>query len=217
MREQAKRMRIRDYVAITVNGNFVIGRITAKSDSTTGSVVKIKSNNGKSYSVSADAVMKATKKEYEEATEEAKEEVVEYIYGEDTERVSSLASSKEPVLVGSETEEAKEEAKEEAEGSMPSIMRKYRKLYITTNSVGGKKKLDCGDEVAEALRDFISIEDVYKITQLILNQADGEEPISVEDLKEKYSHLNNGQIRMCLGNRIRGMLKKYGLTLDQVL
>lgn len=65
-------------------------------------------------------------------------------------------------------------------------------LYISTS---GKKSLDNGDEVAIMLRGK-TLDEVYQITSDWVG-------ISVEELIERYKHLNAGQQRMNLGNRLR--------------
>jgi hypothetical protein len=60
-------------------------------------------------------------------------------------------------------------------------------------------KIDIGDEVAVLLRDK-TLDEVYNIAAEVVN-------VTVESLKEKYKHLNAGQQRMNLGNRIRNWPK----------
>lgn len=60
---------------------------------------------------------------------------------------------------------------------------------------------DVGDEVALLLRGCESLDDVYKVGSKYLEQQ-------VADLKAKYAHLNPGQQRMVIGNRMRAEAKK---------
>ena len=60
---------------------------------------------------------------------------------------------------------------------------------------------DIGDEVALLLRQCESLDDVYRAGAKFLEQQ-------VEDLKKKYAHLNPGQQRMVIGNRMRAEAKK---------
>lgn len=60
---------------------------------------------------------------------------------------------------------------------------------------------DIGDEVAMRLRACETLDDVYKVGAEFLEQQ-------VADLKAKYAHLNPGQQRMVIGNRMRAEAKK---------
>lgn len=60
---------------------------------------------------------------------------------------------------------------------------------------------DVGDPVAVMLREAKSLDDVYRIGGAYLE-------VQVADLKKKYEHLNPGQQRMNIGNRMRGKWKK---------
>lgn len=77
-------------------------------------------------------------------------------------------------------------------------LREARKHYVKTKE-GKKTHIDCGDELAAQLRN-LSLEDVYQFASSIL-------VVDVAELKAKYGHLNNGQQRMNLGNRLRYFLK----------
>lgn len=59
----------------------------------------------------------------------------------------------------------------------------------------GRKSFDTGDSIATKLRGK-TLEEVYAIAAKGLGE-------SIKDLAAKYSHLNPGQQRMCLGNRLR--------------
>lgn len=72
--------------------------------------------------------------------------------------------------------------------------------YQTCTAHSGRKSKDNGDKTAELLRGK-SLEECYAIASEILE-------ISVEVLVERYSHLNNGQQRMCLGNKMRGVVSR---------
>ena len=60
---------------------------------------------------------------------------------------------------------------------------------------------DVGDKTANLLRGAKGSEDLYRIGAKILG-------CSAAELEGKYGHLNPGQIRMNIGNRIRAKLKK---------
>lgn len=63
-------------------------------------------------------------------------------------------------------------------------------------TVGGRRTLDCADEIAARLRGK-SIEEVYAWAAEVLE-------CSEDALRKQYGHLNLGMQRMNLGNRIRG-------------
>lgn len=60
---------------------------------------------------------------------------------------------------------------------------------------------DVGDEIATRLRECGDLESVYRCAAEYLREP-------VEALKKKYAHLNPGQQRMNLGNRMRAKWKK---------
>ena len=76
----------------------------------------------------------------------------------------------------------------------------YRSTLQTVLTATGNKSLDNGVAIAQMLRGA-DLETVYKIGSKELG-------VSVEDLKKKYSLLNPGQQRMCIGNRVRGAIRK---------
>lgn len=59
----------------------------------------------------------------------------------------------------------------------------------------GRASFDTNDAVAEQLRGK-DLAEVYAIAAPMLGE-------SIKALKARYSHLNNGQQRMCIGNRLR--------------
>ena len=65
---------------------------------------------------------------------------------------------------------------------------------------GDKKSYDNGDEIAQFLRPRALI-DVYVSAACLLRE-------DVVFLRQRYAHLNPGQQRMNLGNRIRGAARK---------
>jgi len=71
----------------------------------------------------------------------------------------------------------------------------YRDQYVKTRLEDGRRRVDSGDAVAVALRGA-DIEQVYNIVSTALG-------VSGEELRARYSHLNIGQQRMNLGNRLR--------------
>ncbi len=65
----------------------------------------------------------------------------------------------------------------------------------THRASSGRKSVDNGDNIALMLRGK-SLDEVYTISSDILK-------IPEQQLRAKYNHLNAGQQRMCLGNRLR--------------
>ena len=88
---------------------------------------------------------------------------------------------------------------DEAEIEPPlTKIRKYQ--YEVCLSASGKKSKDNADEVAVMLRGK-TLDEVYEIAESWLI-------ISAEELKARYVHLNAGQQRMNVGNRLRACIKK---------
>lgn len=83
-------------------------------------------------------------------------------------------------------------------------LREARKHYVTT-TVGSKASVNCGDELATLLAPL----DHVQVAELASYFAD-------EDLLARYAHLNNGQVRMNSGNRLRAMVKRGDVTMDDV-
>ena len=89
--------------------------------------------------------------------------------------------------------EAEKPTRPAGQSNLACTIRNHRNRYAVALHPNGKKTQNNGDPIA----------------QLLL-------PISLEDLKAfgatslggSYDHLNPGHARMCLGNRIRGELKK---------
>lgn len=77
-----------------------------------------------------------------------------------------------------------------------TIIRPDTDNYVKTHSASGSASLNNGDSVAKAL-DGATIDEVKVIAG----------NMGVDDVN-KYDHLNVGQRRMNLGNRIRGIINK---------
>ena len=76
----------------------------------------------------------------------------------------------------------------------------YRATLQKTTTATGNKSYDNGDTVALLLRGA-DLETVYQIGARELG-------VTVTELKTKYAHLNPGQQRMNVGNRVRAATKK---------
>lgn len=102
-----------------------------------------------------------------------------------------------PVLPGADDEGDEPAAKTLPKSGFfnPAI----RARYLTTREPG-LVAVDCNDQVANLLRGK-ELDETYTIAAKTLGEAE-----SV--LRAKYAHLNPGQQRMNLGNRIRGVYKK---------
>lgn len=74
--------------------------------------------------------------------------------------------------------------------------------YVTSPEIrtaSGRPSIDVGDRAAALLRGK-SLEEVYEIAGEVLQE-------SISELQSRYEHLNPGMQRMCLGNRIRAVMK----------
>ncbi|WP_373081969.1 hypothetical protein [Zhongshania sp.] len=92
---------------------------------------------------------------------------------------------------------------EVVEGSSFDALKGAREGYVKTKIGTGKEAksaIDNGDNVAETLREM-HLEEVYSHVAKTLG-------VTAKSLKERYGHLNAGQQRMNLGNRLRGFLRK---------
>ena len=77
-----------------------------------------------------------------------------------------------------------------------------RSVHIKTES--GRYAVDNDDETAQALRG-LSLDEVYAVVSRCLTALN--RPITEEQLRDKYTHLNAGLQRMAAGNLLRGRLK----------
>lgn len=75
-----------------------------------------------------------------------------------------------------------------------------RVRYSKTKRPSGSASADCADSIARALRDYEPLE-VAQLCDKVFN-------LPANTTSMKYAHLNNGQIRMNSGNRIRAYWKK---------
>lgn len=96
--------------------------------------------------------------------------------------------------------EAGEEPMESDEPEVADMATQLRKYASNYKRRG--KSLDCDDPVARELAALGGdLEAIYKL-------AAKEMGVTIKSLKERYSHLNLGQQRMNLGNRIRYVRKQ---------
>ena len=97
---------------------------------------------------------------------------------------------------------------ETAKPNMAEQLKEARKRYTVSKSAKGTTSAHNGDDVATLLAEC-SPEDVCSTAEKLAGMEPGE-------LATKYSHLNPGQVRMTSGNRIRAMVKKEIVTVDDV-
>lgn len=83
---------------------------------------------------------------------------------------------------------------------MAEALRKARSRYQKTHRPMGGASADCGDQIAKELREY-EPDEVARLADAVLGVAAGTH-------FAKYGHLNNGQIRMNSGNRIRAYYKQ---------
>jgi hypothetical protein len=72
--------------------------------------------------------------------------------------------------------------------------------YQKAKSASGSVSLNNGDRVATAMSG-LTLDEAYELAAEV-------SATDIDDLRAKYAHLNIGQQRMNLGNRIRGVLNK---------
>ena len=97
---------------------------------------------------------------------------------------------------------------EAAKPTMTDQLKEARKRYTVSTSAKGTTSAHNGDDVATLLAGS-SPEVVCSTAEKLAGLKSGE-------LFTKYGHLNPGQVRMCAGNRIRAMVKKQTVTVDDV-
>jgi hypothetical protein len=88
----------------------------------------------------------------------------------------------------------------------PPVKNVFHSRLPTVASVAAKERAktgqrDVGDEIATTLRNCKTLDDVYREAADYLEVAEA-------DLRGKYGHLNPGQQRMNLGNRMRSKFRK---------
>lgn len=91
---------------------------------------------------------------------------------------------------------------------MAEILARYRAKYETCATASGRTSKRCGDEVS-VLFTGLDQNQAALFAELALGLELGE-------LREKYGHLNNGQIRMNSSNRVRGAIKRGDLTVEDL-
>lgn len=78
--------------------------------------------------------------------------------------------------------------------------------YESARTAKGGKSMHNGDPVATALQGA-TLDEVYELVSEALD-------VGEKELRERYVHLNPGQQRMNLGNRLRGVMNKMDKEKD---
>ena len=111
--------------------------------------------------------------------------------------VEGNLTEEEEVLEGmGQGDEGEEE--EEDEKSRSIVKKSYKKHYHKVK-VGGRTTQNCGDLVSEKLLGK-TLEEIYDTVAETLEE-------DVDNLAARYEHLNPGQQRMVLGNKLRAFYK----------
>lgn len=120
---------------------------------------------------------------------------------EDGEEIKRRAADLEAYEGETLDEEPEEEDEETIGGTMSKKLRRYAQNYAKAKTTKGKPTKHCGDFTA-SLMVGLTLDQVYQLAARITEGTP-------ETLRQRYGHLNLGQQRMNLGNRIRGALKRF--------
>lgn len=211
--ETVKRATVGNLVKSDATGfdEWIVGRITA-SDTKRGTISYQPADGSEVIVAKRSSVFKATQAEYDlqaaqpdlTLTKARLDDVLNTAAnvalgrptGKAPERPTEAVEYSEAISVAEEPAEGEEDGKEEP----LSRIKKYVKNYETVLASSGKKSKDSGDRVAVELRG-LTLDAVYGVVATALDT-------DVEALVAKYCHLNEGQQRMCLGNRLRGLYRR---------
>lgn len=202
--ETVKRATVGNLVKGDATGfdEWIVGRITA-SDTKKGTITFAPADGSEEVTMKRSEMYKATQAEYEaqkkqpslnmgEILETAANVALGRPTGNTIERATEEVELTEAMIVADDDEEEKEDPL--------ARMKKYASKYETVLASSGKKSKDSGDRVAVELRG-LTLEAVYEAVAAGID-------VSAEELVAKYCHLNDGQARMCLGNRLRGHYRR---------
>ena len=92
--------------------------------------------------------------------------------------------------------------------TMSEQLKEARKGYTASKSATGSTSAHNGDDVATLL--------AGSAPDVVCSTAEKLAKMKPGELAKKYGHLNPGQVRMCAGNRIRALVKKEAVTVDEV-
>lgn len=140
---------------------------------------------------------------YKATAEEFKAEATKYVpTSEETPLEATEATNSE--LSADEEDRLEQLAEEAGEAAKSIIKAEYKERYVKAKAASGKSSRHSGDPVAVALEGK-SLEECFEYVA----EAMGESP---EDYAARWAHLNMGQQRMCVGNRLRTFLKKQSAS-----
>ena len=97
---------------------------------------------------------------------------------------------------------------EEKGNRMAQTLNRYRASYVVSLTASGRKSKACGDQLSQLL-EGLDHNQVARVADLAFDQEAGFH-------REKYGHLNNGQIRMNSGNRVRAAIKRGDLEIHEI-
>ncbi len=111
--------------------------------------------------------------------------------------------------------EADNEDEPTAAKRMTATLNRYKGGYTASLTASGTKSQHTGDDLAFALAGMEPA-DVATAAERILDLGIGF-LISDDGISGRYDHLNNGQIRMNSGNRIRAAIKRQDITINDAM
>lgn len=123
------------------------------------------------------------------------------LFSDDPEKAATF--KKAGLLAILEADEVQRLAK--GEGSMANLKAAKAANRYTKTKIGKKVAIDNDDGLAQLLRG-LEVDRVAFLADRVFDEEIGFH-------LAKYSHLNNGQVRMCSGNRIRNQVKKGNVNL----
>lgn len=193
----------------TGTGTWEVGKIIRANDQ---KVWFVSANDGQEVWVSRDEAYKATAEEYKQAKDAAQhsEDMEKAKYVESVQQRIADEQDDAPESVGltdmeHEAGEFELEQEQDGEGDEDdaprsmSIKPEYRQRYGSLK-IDGRTTQTCGDETAMQLVGM----DLPSTYRLVANECG----LDVDELMNRYAHLNNGQQKMCLSNRLRAFRRK---------
>lgn len=142
-----------------------------------------------------------TKAQAEKAQNDALEAAIEAQIAADNDAPDDLTPIGFEELIGEERlKELLDEDEDDTRSSMAKALDKARGAYTKSVASSGKKSLHNGDELATLLAGC-EPEEVCQLADIVCEVAAGTHYV-------KYKHLNQGQIRMNAGNKVRGRIKR---------
>ncbi len=97
-----------------------------------------------------------------------------------------------------------------------SALRTARLKYVSLDRADGGKSLGCGDPIQQALLAYgpADLETLATIADDLLGLCKANKTRPEQSHWERYSSLNNGQIRMNIGNKLRAGLKRDDFVIE---